>query len=172
MNYVTHGSLATTIQNQKTREANISKNNVNLVRKIFLPLVISDRNVTDRYPTFTRSYYIRTLYGFNNLGNALGDYAMGVNHPDTFFTYLSFGNIWRDNNGFYGARLYDQNGTFKNITEISFAVVLLAQGFNARNTKDKLYIAVGTNNSGSTYFSIASAMVEHGLRWLRISINP
>ena len=81
----------------------------------------------------------------------------GVNHPDTFFTYLSFGNIWRDNNGFYGTKLYDQNATFKNITEISSAVVLLAQGYNARNTKDKLYVAVGTNNSGNTFFSIATA---------------
>lgn len=168
MNYVTHGSLATTIQNQKTREANLSKNNVNLVRKIFLPIVNSERNLTDKYPTFTRSYYIRTFYGFYNLGNALGDYAMGVNHPDAFFTYLSFGNIWRDNNGFYGTKLYDQNGTFKNITEISSAVVLLAQGFNARNTKDKLYIAVGTNNSGNTFFSIATA---HGRAWAEMVKN-
>ena len=44
MNYVTHGFLATTIQTQKTREANLSKINVNLVRKIFLPIVNSERN--------------------------------------------------------------------------------------------------------------------------------
>lgn len=134
------------------------------VYRNFLPITSTSSSVTDRFTTYTRSYYITTTIGFYNLGQAIGNYAMSVAHPDTFFTYLSFGCISRNANGDYGTNIYDGNLTFYSTYQISSLIIQLANGFSSKNTKDKLYIAVGTNNSGDHQLYSYTAY-GHGKAW-------